>query len=424
MTPTPTDQHRDEQRRTPSITRRNALKMMLGAAGALAMIGSPLHAFADDVADATAAANNAANQLAETQQQLDAAQAEYDSINAQLTDIQNQYADLAKQQADTLSQIESVQGQIDSTQAEIDQKQADLDQKRTILGNRMSASYKAGSDNIISVLLNSDSFEDLFQNVYYLDKISKADSEMIEEVKQAKEELDAKKADLESQKAELDQLNAQQTEQLNQMAQKQQEVSNLLSSADSAVQTLLAQKDADLVAYNQAEAARQQAEAEAEAERQRQAAAAAAAASRSSSSSTARSGASTITTSGSGSLAAVLSACNTTPSPGYGYCAAWVSNVFRNAGVGSPGGNACDMYAAWCGSSDRSKLQPGMIIAVSSHNLDSAGYIYGHVGIYVGNNTVMDNIGYIRSVNVDSWISTFSGIVPARWGWLGGVVLS
>jgi cell wall-associated NlpC family hydrolase len=65
-----------------------------------------------------------------------------------------------------------------------------------------------------------------------------------------------------------------------------------------------------------------------------------------------------------------------------------------------------------------------MIIAVSSHNLDAAGRIYGHVGIYVGNGTVMDNIGYIRSTSVDSWISTFSGVVPARWGWLGGVVLA
>jgi hypothetical protein len=36
----------------------------------------------------------------------------------------------------------------------------------------------------------------------------------------------------------------------------------------------------------------------------------------------------------------------------------------------------------------------------------------------------MDNIGYIRSTSVDSWISTFSGVVPARWGWLGGVVLA
>ena len=425
---TPIDKNTDETRRTHSLSRRSALKMMLSAAGALAVLGSPLRAFADDVADATAAANDAANQLAETQSQLDAAQSEYDSISAQLTQIQNDYEDLAKQQANTLSQIEDVQKQIDATQEDIDEKQADLDQKRQVLGARMASSYKAGNDNLISIVLNSDSFEDLFQNVYYLDKITAADNAMIQEVKAAKDELDAQKAALEDQKSQLDALNQQQTEQMNQMAQKQQEVADLLANADSAVQQLLAQKDADLVAYNNAEQARQQAEAAAEAERQRQAAAAAAAAAASSGSysgSYAASGAGAISTGGgNGSLSSVLSACSSTPSPGYGYCAAWVTNVFQNAGVGYFGGNACDMYASWCGSSSRGDLQPGMIIAVSSHNLDAAGRIYGHIGIYVGNGTVMDNIGYIRSTSVDSWISTFSGVVPARWGWLGGVVLA
>ena len=418
---TPIDQNTDETRRTPSLSRRSALKMMLSAAGALAVLGSPLRAFADDVADATAAANDAANQLAETQSQLDAAQSEYDSISAQLTQIQNDYEDLAKQQADTLSQIEDVQKQIDATQEDIDEKQADLDQKRKVLGARMASSYKAGNDNLISIVLNSDSFEDLFQNVYYLDKITAADNAMIQEVKAAKDELDAQKAALEDQKSQLDALNQQQTEQMNQMAQKQQEVADLLANAGSAVQQLLAQKDADLVAYNNAEQARQQAEAAAEAERRRQAAAS----SGSSSGSHAASGAGSISTGGgNGSLSSVLSACSSTPSPGYGYCAAWVTNVFQNAGVGYFGGNACDMYASWCGSSNRGDLQPGMIIAVSSHNLDAAGRIYGHVGVYVGNGTVMDTIGYIRSTSIDSRISTFSGVVPARWGWLGGVVLA
>ena len=412
---TPIDQNTDETRRTPSLSRRSALKMMLSAAGALAVLGSPLRAFADDVADATVAANDAANQLAETQSQLDAAQSEYDSISAQLTQIQNDYEYLAKQQADTLSQIEDVQKQIDATQEDIDEKQADLDQKRQVLGARMASSYKAGNDNLISIVLNSDSFEDLFQNVYYLDKITAADNAMIQEVKAAKDELDAQKAALEDQKSQLDALNQQQTEQMNQMAQKQQEVADLLANADSAVQQLLAQKDADLVAYNNAEQARQQAEAAAEAERQRQAAAAAAAAaaasSGSSSGSYAASGAGAISTGGgNGSLSSVLSACSSTPSPGYGYCAAWVTNVFQNAGVGYFGGNACDMYASWCGSSSRGDLQPGMIIAVSSHNLDAAGRIYGHVGIYVGNGMMLHCAGNgveYKSINTKYYKSHF-----------------
>ena len=125
-----------------------------------------------------------------------------------------------------------------------------------------------------------------------------------------------------------------------------------------------------------------------------------------------------------GSQAAVVSACYSTPSPGLGWCAAWVSQVFNNAGYGYIGGDACDMYAAYCGSSDRSAIQPGMIVAVSTHPHTAAGRIYGHVGIYIGDGVVMDNIGNIRSISLDEWVSYYGATVPARWGWAGGMVLS
>ena len=101
-----------------------------------------------------------------------------------------------------------------------------------------------------------------------------------------------------------------------------------------------------------------------------------------------------------------------------------MTNVFTNAGIGYFGGDACDMYASWCYSSDQGSIQPGMIVAVSSHPHTSAGQIYGHVGIYVGGGTVMDNIGYIRTIDLGSWISYYGSTVTPRWGWLGGVTLS
>ena len=56
-------------------------------------------------------------------------------------------------------------------------------------------------------------------------------------------------------------------------------------------------------------------------------------------------------------------------------------------------------------------------------SFSSAGRIYGHVGIYVGNGTVMDNVGFIRSIGVDEWIAYYGVTVTPRWGWIGGWVL-
>ena len=102
----------------------------------------------------------------------------------------------------------------------------------------------------------------------------------------------------------------------------------------------------------------------------------------------------------------------------------WVSQVFSNAGYGYASGNACDMYNSWCTSSNRGDLKPGMIVAVSSHAHTSAGRIYGHIGIYVGGGVMMDNVGYIRTINVNEWISYYGTTVTPRWGWLMGIKLA
>jgi cell wall-associated NlpC family hydrolase len=45
----------------------------------------------------------------------------------------------------------------------------------------------------------------------------------------------------------------------------------------------------------------------------------------------------------------------------------------------------------------------------------------GHVGIYVGDGIVMENIGYIARTPLSEWLSWYN--VAPRWGWIGGVVL-
>lgn len=121
---------------------------------------------------------------------------------------------------------------------------------------------------------------------------------------------------------------------------------------------------------------------------------------------------------------AIADASYWTASTGYGLCAAWVSSVYQNAGYGYVGGNACDMFWSWCTSSDYSTLAPGMLIAVPSHTLTSAGRIYGHVGIITyhdGQWFVRHNIGYIAEDTLETWIATYSTTYTPRWGFAAGI---
>lgn len=387
------------------LSRRTALKALFGAASAAVLFGLPARA-------------RAAEATKETTDKLNAAQAQLDEVQAQLDSIAGEYAALANKNAQTLSDIEGVQGQIDDTQAQIDEKKAELKKKRNDLSDRVAASYKSGGTNILSLLLASGSFEELVANAHYVEKINKSDRDAIEDIQTIQEELDAQKTELESQKADLEKLKDQQTAQMQDMQTKQQEVQAVLSGLSDDVKELMAQRDAEVLAATQAEEAARKAQ---------EAAAAAAASNKNNSTSSGGSHASGAPQQnvGTGKQQAVVNACYSTPSPGLGWCAAWVTNVFRNAGVGYFGGNACDMFNAWCYSADRSTLKVGMIVADSSHPTTGiAGRLYGHVGIYVGGGIVMSNQGAITSKSLDSFISFFGGGSGVRWGWLGGVVLS
>ena len=376
------------------FSRRGAIKAALALAGSAVLFGMPNHAFAAKATQETLDA------LASAEEQLNEVQAQLDAIAAQ-------YQALSVEQSKTIDQIEDTQKQIDATQEEIDTKQKELEDKQAILGQRVSDSYKKGPNSTLNLLLSSETFDELLSNSRYVEKFNDSDKKTIDEIQTIR-------AELESQKAELETLEEQQATQLQEMQAKQAETQEIVNGLSADVKELMEKRDCEYLAAVEAE---KKAAAED---------AAAAAANRNNSSSGgsyAGGNGSYVAPSGSGTQQAVVAACHSTPSPGANYCAMWVSQVFRNAGLGYPGGNACDMYR-WCTSSDRSAIQVGMIVAVSTYSKNWAGQVYGHVGIYVGNNTVMENIGYIASTNLDTWISYYGDTVTPRWGWVYGRALS
>lgn len=116
---------------------------------------------------------------------------------------------------------------------------------------------------------------------------------------------------------------------------------------------------------------------------------------------------------------AVIKSAKNTPSTPAGYCSEWITRVFRNAGLGSWYGDACDMYWNYCKNGYLPAIQPGMIVAVSSHGHTWAGSIWGHIGIYIGDGLIMDSIGYVRTMSLQEWVDYYGNRVTPKWGWVG-----
>lgn len=114
----------------------------------------------------------------------------------------------------------------------------------------------------------------------------------------------------------------------------------------------------------------------------------------------------------------IVDSCYLTPSPGKGWCAMWVSQVYQNAGLGYLGGNARDLYQKYTSTTDKSKLKVGMLVMVeSSSSGTEAGLRYGHVGIYIGDGKVIDNVGKVRVTTLDDWIKTYCKNSPVGFGY-------
>ena len=103
-----------------------------------------------------------------------------------------------------------------------------------------------------------------------------------------------------------------------------------------------------------------------------------------------------------------------------GMCAAWVTGVYEAAGASVvPYGNAIDMWINYCGtgSTSMNNIPPGAIVCGSGSGSDGAAY--GHVGVYLGNGLVANNLGYHSVQSLGDWCSWQTAICQGHTGWIG-----
>ena len=323
---------------------------------------------------------------------------------------------------DTKYQLSQTEEQITKTKKEIEDKKAALQKAQRTLSERIDANYRAGNVNFLSIILESDSFEDFVSRVYYADKVSESDAHAIDTVQKIQESLEKERVTLEAKEKEQKTLVTQQEEQTAALQKKQAE-------QQSYVNGLSAQVQAALKAEREAELARQRAEAKRRAE---QAAAAARRAeaeeaarrnNSSSSSSSSHSGGTSYPTSPSAPTSVSVSGSTrqkilqaaysqmgvpyvwAAMSPGYAFdCSGFTSWCYSQAGISIPH-SAYGQYAMSTHQST-SSLQPGdLVFWIGNANSGSG----NHVAIYIGNGQIIHANGSLVTISALSGSATCGG---------------
>ncbi len=319
---------------------------------------------------------------AELQTQLDEAKKTLDDLGAQV-------ASAGESLNDTIYELQQTEERIASVRADIDARTKELEADRAQLAERVSSDYKTGGVSFLSLLVNSATFEDFVNNVYYADKISQSDSEAIAAVNDAKAELELQEQELVDLQSQQEQLKAQQESQKAELEERQAKQKAYVDDLDEQVkQKIEEERQAELERQRQeAEAARAAAEAAAREAAERASVAAPSAPSGGGTSSGSASSAS--------ARSAIVNAAYSQLGVPYVYgayspgsaldCSGFTKYCYSAAGINIP--HSASGQCGMARSVSRANLQPGdLVFWIGGVSGSASG---NHVGLYIGNDQII-----------------------------------
>lgn len=167
-------------------------------------------------------------------------QAKLDEANAVLSSLYEQ-AEVASEA------VNQTKVQIETLEAEIAAKQTELSSAQDTLADRVNSNYKTGGVSLITIIFDSSNFEDLVSRIFYANKVSASDAEVIQNVKDIKAQLSTKQA-------ETEQLLSEQEAEQAELDAAAAEAENYVNSLDAELQEALAAEKAAAEAAAAAEA--------------------------------------------------------------------------------------------------------------------------------------------------------------------------
>lgn len=208
---------------------------------ALTLAFSPEFAYAETSEELQERVNEAYAQLASYTAELEVANSQLESVTEKLEDIREQ---------------------IEETQDEIAEKEAEVGDGQEVLSVRLAQTYKTGGNvSVLTAILNSTTFSELYSTIYYANLLAENDTELIQELQAAQDELQAKYDELSEQEAEQEQLVSDQQDYVDEVNGRLTEQQEYYESLDEELQEQLAEEEA-VAAAQAALEAQQEEEAE------------------------------------------------------------------------------------------------------------------------------------------------------------------
>ncbi|MFV0441116.1 MAG: murein hydrolase activator EnvC family protein [Lachnospirales bacterium] len=179
---------------------------------------------------------NNQNLIEETQSQIQITENELTVIDKQLTEAREKLV-LVKNDVDkTNLELEEIETKLAETRAE-------YDRKFELFKERVRVMYEFGDVTYLEVLLGSESLNDFFTRLEYVNSIANHDKEIVDDLIAMEEEISIQLAEVEVKKAELDVLLLEQTNAAKELNIARSNKASLITSLESNVESYQSKVD-------------------------------------------------------------------------------------------------------------------------------------------------------------------------------------
>ncbi len=139
---------------------------------------------------------------------LDDLQAEMDVINDRITQLNSQIAEYNDAIAQYQSEIDSLEAKIEEAEKRQTELEAQISDTYELLGDRLYATYVAGSTSTLELLLSAEDFETFLTRLELVRRISEYDTSLVSDLQADINELETTKTQLDADMAAVEQKQA------------------------------------------------------------------------------------------------------------------------------------------------------------------------------------------------------------------------
>ncbi|MCR5650756.1 MAG: cell wall hydrolase [Lachnospiraceae bacterium] len=195
---------------------------------------------------------NAQKDMEKTEDQLDKTQDTIDQLKDSRKALESSLNNLNDQLTDVSKRLENIEEEMRQKQDEIDAartalaeaEEAEADQY-AYLKTRLKVIYESGNNSFIDLLFNNSDFAQLLNKAMYIEKMNEYDRQMLQKMKDLKEETRARKEELEAEERELESLKGE-------VESEQAKVEDLVSNTSDSITSYagaISEKEKEALAY-------------------------------------------------------------------------------------------------------------------------------------------------------------------------------